>query len=188
MAVLLVLAGCAVGGWLLARPAARTVTAPARHAPQQAAHILIPVSAATFDPYGNSQGPGSAQLAQQAIDDNPATAWHTAWYTTAAFGNLKPGTGLLIDMGRPVTITGLKITLGGLPGADFQVRTGTAAASITDTHAVAQVTDAGAQVDLRLATPARGARYVLLWFTKLPPDASGTFQATVYNVSIEGSA
>jgi len=185
-AVLFVLAICVAGGWLLARGVTTphgtaSGTAPAHQAPR--ARTLTPASAVTFDPYGDSQGTN----AQPAIDGSRATAWHTAWYTTAAFGNLKPGTGLLLDMGRPVTITGIKITLGSLPGADFQVRTGAAAASLTDTHPVARVTGAGGQVDLRLTTPARGARYVLIWFTKLPPDASGTFQATVYNVSLEGS-
>ncbi len=185
-AVLLVIAASVAGGWLLAHGLSTPngtagVTAPGRHA------SVIPASAATFDPYGDGQGAGGAQQAEQAIDGSPATAWHTAWYTTALFGNLKPGTGLLLDMGRPVTITGIKITLGSLPGADFQVRTGAAAASLADTHQVARVTGAGGQVDLQLTTPARGARYVLIWFTKLPPDGSGTFQATVYNVSLNGS-
>lgn len=189
-AVLLVIAVSMAGGWLLAHgvttPHATVgVTAPAHHALR--ARTVIPASAATFDPYGDGQGAGAAQLAQQAIDDSPTTAWHTAWYTTAMFGNLKPGTGLLLDMGRPVTITGIKITLGSLPGADFQVRTGAAAASLADTHPVTRVTGAGGQVDRQLTTPARGARYVLIWFTRLPPDASGTFQATVYNVSFKGS-
>jgi hypothetical protein len=38
---------------------------------------------------------------------------------------------------------------------------------------------------LRLTTPAHG-RYVLIWFTRLPPDPAGTFQASVHNVRLEG--
>src|ERR1017187_2049805 len=68
------------------------------------AQPLTPVSAAAFGPYSAGQG-DSPQLAPLAIDGNPATAWHTDWYTTARFGNLYPGTGLLLDMGRPVTMT-----------------------------------------------------------------------------------
>jgi hypothetical protein len=30
------------------------------------------------------------------------------------------------------------------------------------------------------------ARYVLLWFTKLPPDDQGTYQAAVYSVHLHG--
>ena len=77
----------------------------------------------SFDPYGDGQGENN-QLAYLAIDGNPATAWHTEWYASASFGNLKPGTGLLLDMGRTVTITTVRLLLGSQPGADFQVRVG----------------------------------------------------------------
>ncbi len=149
------------------------------------AQVLKPVSAASFDPYGDGLGENN-QLAYLAIDGNPATAWHTEWYASADFENLKPGTGLLLDMGRTVTISSIRILLGEIPGADFQVRVG-AVASLTDLHSVARAADAGGQVSLRLIEPARG-RYVLIWFTQLSPAASGTFQASVYNVSLEGWA
>ena len=88
-------------------------------------------------------------------------------------------------MGRTVTISSIRILLGEIPGADFQVRVGAAASSLTDLPSVAGAADAGGQVSLRLTRPARG-RYVLIWFTQLPPAALGTFQASVYNVSLEG--
>jgi hypothetical protein len=151
------------------------------------AQALKPVRAASFDPYGDGLGENN-QLASLAIDGNPATAWHTEWYATASFDELKPGTGLLLDMGRTVTIGTVRVLLGRLPGAAFQVRVG-AVASLTDLHPVAYASDAGGQVSLDLTNPARG-RYVLIWFTRLPPaDASsGTFQASVSNVSLEGWA
>ena len=147
------------------------------------AQPLTPVSAAAFGPYSAGQG-DSPQLAPLAIDGNPATAWHTDWYTTARFGNLYPGTGLLLDMGRPVTMTAARITLGSVPGADFQLRVG-AAPALADLSPVASAGNAGGVVLLRLTTPARG-RYVLIWFTRLPPDASGTFQASVDHMRLEG--
>ena len=105
-------------------------------------------------------------------------------YASANFGGLKPGTGLLLDMGRTVTVSDLRIVLGKIPGANFEVRVG-AAASLSDLRTAGHVTDAGEQADVRLSKPARG-RYVLIWFTKLPPDASGTFQVSVYSVSLQG--
>ncbi len=42
---------------------------------------------------------------REAIDASATTAWQTQWYATAEFGSLKTGTGLLVDMGRPVRIT-----------------------------------------------------------------------------------
>ena len=157
--------------------------APVIERPGHRGHVLKPISVVSYDPYGDGLGENS-QLSYLAIDDNPATAWHTDWYTTPSFGGLKLGTGLLLDMGRTVTISTVQVLLDRQPGADFEVRIGT---SLTGMRSIAEASDAGGQVSLDLATPARG-RFVLIWFTQLPPaDApSGTFQASVYNVSLEG--
>jgi helix-turn-helix protein len=140
---------------------------------------LTPASAAAFNPYGSGQG-DHADLAPLAIDGNPASAWRSDWYTTARFGNLYPGTGLLVDMGGPTTITAARVTLGRARGAGFQLRVG-AAPALADLRPVAHAADTGGVVHLRLATPAHG-RYVLIWFTRLPPDSAGTFQVSVRNL------
>ena len=149
------------------------------------ARTLTPVSAAAFGPSSAGQG-DAPQLAPLAIDGNPATAWHTDWYATAHFGNLYAGTGLLLDMGRPMTITAASITLGPAHGASFQLRIG-AEPVLADLPSAAQAGGPGGVVHLRPATPAHG-RYVLIWFTSLPPDPAGTFQASVYDVRLEGLA
>ena len=165
---------------------ATTAPAPETATPDAAAvRTLTPVSAAAFGPSGAGQGDNS-DLAHLAIDANPATAWHTDWYASAHFGNLYPGTGLLVDMGRPVTITAARITLGNGHGADLELRVGVAPA-LADLPPAAHVANAGGVVRLRLPTPAHG-RYVLIWFTSLPPDPAGTFQARVYDLRLEGRA
>ena len=168
-------------------PAAAGTPAPPTPAPTKTAvpaRLLTPASAAAFNP---SVGQGDhSDLAHLAIDGNPATAWHTDWYTTARFGNLYPGTGLLVDMGRPTTIMAARIKLGHAHGASFQLRVGTAPA-MADLSPVAHAAHTGGVVRLRLNTPAHG-RYVLIWFTRLPPDQSGTFQVSVYNLRLEGRA
>ena len=141
---------------------------------------LTPVSAAAVGPGGQGDNPQHADL---AIDGSHATAWRTDWYTTARFGNLYSGTGLLLDMGHPVTITGARITLGSARGASFQIRVGAVPAP-AHLPPVARAADTGGVVHLRLITPAHG-RYVLLWFTRMPADPAGTFQASVYNVSLQ---
>jgi hypothetical protein len=163
------------------KPSASKATTPG---PVRASR-LIPASATAFGPYAAGHGDHS-DMAQLAIDADPATAWQTDWYTTAHFGGLYPGTGLLVDMGRPTTITAAQVLLGRAYGADFQLRVGGAAA-LADLRPVAHVTDAGRQVHLQLATSARG-RYVLIWFTSLPPNPSpaGTFRASVYSLRLEG--
>ena len=175
-------------------PAARSATIPAQRmtTPAQGmttapaavpVRALAAVSATAFGVSGPGQGdnPGTARL---AIDGSSATAWRTDWYTTARFGNLYAGTGLLLDMGRPVTVTAARVTLGRAAGAGLQLRVG-ATPALAGLAPVARAAGAGGVVHLQLARPAHG-RYVLLWFTMLPPDPDGTFQASVYNVRLEG--
>jgi cytoskeletal protein RodZ len=137
-----------------------------------------PVGATAFGPGGTSDGddPHDASL---ALSGNSATPWHTDWYTTATFGNLQAGTGLLLDLGRTAAITGAAIRLGNIPGADFQLRAGTTPA---DLATVASDSSAGGLVRLRLSAPVR-AQYLLIWFTLLPPDGNGTYQAYVSAVT-----
>jgi O-antigen/teichoic acid export membrane protein len=199
VAVALIAAGAT--GWVLVhhagkgnssavtRPRATATTVAPRptggQAPPAAIQMLKPVSAVSFDPYGNGQAENS-RLAPLAIDASSATAWHTGWYASARLGNLKPGTGLLLDMRGEVTIKDAVLTLGSARGADLQLRVGDANHSLQDLRSVANATDAGGRVRLRLIQPAH-ARYVLIWFTRLPPDTSGTFQASVFNIELDGS-
>ena len=167
-------------------PTATSSTAPSTASPAPApapVRALTPASAAAFGPGGPGAG-DDPQHAALAIAGDPSTPWLSDWYTTAAFGNLQGGTGLLVDMGRPVTITAVQFTLGGFSGADLQLRAGNAAA-LADLRPVAAAAGAGGPVRLRLTTPAR-ARYVLIWFTKLPQDNSGTFRASVADVRVDG--
>jgi len=182
LTAIIILAVLAGGGWL----AVRELIAPHGSSgarPAVAAQALTPVSATAFGPLGDSDGDSPA-LARLAIDGSTATAWRTQWYANAAFGNLKPGTGLLLDMGRPVTVTSAQIMLGAFTGAEFQLRVGSEPI-LADLRPVARATDAGGLVTMRPARPAK-ARYLLLWFTRLPPDSSGTFEAIIYDVRLHG--
>jgi len=188
------------GGHATASPAAATGPAhhAARHGRHAAAHprptsspatpqltSLTPVSVTAFGPDGPGQGdnPGQASL---AVSNNPATPWNTDWYATAEFGNMQSGTGLLLNMGKAVTVTSAQITLGSTPGADVQLRTGNVP-QLADLKTAATATNAGGVLHLQLTAPAQG-QYLLIWFTKLPPDSSGTFEAFVSGVSLKGQA
>ncbi len=164
-----------------ATPRATASAAPA----VPAVTALTPVSAAAFGPGGTAQG-DNPQNAPLAIAGHPATPWHTSWYATARFGNLQSGTGLLLDMGRPVTVTSAQITLGRIPGADLELRAGNVPA-LADLQTVARATNAGGVVQLRPTGSVR-SRYLLIWFTLLPPDSSGTYQADISDVSLRGQA
>ena len=152
---------------------------PAGSRPAQA---LVPAGIAAFGPGGTGQG-DSPQLARQALAGKPAQPWHSDWYTTPRFGNLQSGTGLLLDMGRTVTITSARIALGNGSGADLALRIGNSP-DLASMPPAARANGAGGLVRLTTA-PTRG-RYVLLWFTRLPPDQAGTFQVSVYDIKLRG--
>jgi len=157
-----------------ASPAATASVSPV------AAQALTPAGVAAFGPSGGDD----PQQAALAVSGNPATPWRTDWYTTPFFGNLYPGTGLLLDMGRTVTISSVRISLGSTGGADLQLRAGSRPV-LADLHTVATSAGAGGAVQLSLTSPVH-ARYLLIWFTKLPPDNAGTYQASVYAIRVRG--
>jgi transcriptional regulator with XRE-family HTH domain len=148
--------------------------------PAAAAQPLTPVQATAFGPNGGDN-PGLAHL---AIGGGHSAGWHTDWYSSPRFGNLYPGTGLLLKMGRAVTVTGAQIDLGSGTGASVQLRVGSTP-TMAGLPPVARASGAGGTVRLHPASPAHG-RYVLIWFTRLPTDSSGTFQASVYHISLQG--
>jgi hypothetical protein len=143
---------------------------------------VTPVSAAAFGPGGTSNG-DNPQRAPFALSGNPARPWHTDWYTTARFGNLQAGTGLLLSLGQTVTAASVTIQLGGTPGADLQLRAGT---TLSDMPVLASAAGAGGTVRLPLASRPQ-IRYLLIWFTLLPPDPTGTYQADISDVTVSAS-
>jgi hypothetical protein len=152
--------------------------------PSPAAEALQPVGVAAYGPTGPGSGDNPSH-ANDVIAQKAGAGWETDWYRTAAFGNLQAGTGLLVDMGQPVTITSVRITLGSTPGADLELLTGSAPAQ-SQMLVQASASDAGGSVSLTMAHP-EAARYLLIWLTLLPPDSTGTFQAAVYNVRVDGT-
>jgi hypothetical protein len=146
--------------------------------------VLEPAGASAFGPGGTSSG-DNPSTAAAAIDASTATAWRTQWYASAAFGNLKTGTGLLVDMGRPVKITSVRILMDSATGADLKLYTG-AEPVLADDQVQATASDVGGSVHLTLTAPER-ARYLVIWFTLLPPDSAGTYREGIYSIKVQGT-
>jgi hypothetical protein len=125
-----------------------------------------------FDPEGDgSENPTQAQL---AVDGDPLTGWATALYKKRAdFGGLKNGVGLLIDLGRPVTVRQVAVAFL-RPGADLEIRVADARSEHAEDYRV--VASAQRIGDVATLSPRGGpvtARYWLVWLTRLPKDGSG---------------
>ncbi len=162
---------------------ASPTAAPSTPPPSPAAQTLAAASVAAFGPAGTADG-DDPQRASFALAGHAATPWYSDWYATSDFGDLQAGTGLLLDMGRTVTISTVRLSLGAARGASLELRVGSRPV-LADLRTVATTTGASGTVELSLKSSAR-ARYLLIWFTKLPPDNSGTYQASIYAVTIRG--
>jgi Helix-turn-helix domain len=160
-------------------------SAPTTTAPSQAPGPLAAVSATAFGPGGVTQG-DDPQQASLTIERSDSVGWHTDWYASANFGGLQSGTGLLLDMGTPVTVTSAQIRLGAGAGGDIQLRAGSMP-EFRQLHVVAQASNPGRMLTVPVSSPV-SARYLLVWFTALPRDNSGTYQASVYKVSLLGTS
>jgi cytoskeletal protein RodZ len=148
-----------------------------------AVQALAPASVAAFGPAGTADG-DNPQNAAFAVAGNAARPWNSQWYATAQFGALKNGTGLLLDMGRTVTVSSVRLSLVSRSGAGIQLRAGSKPVPAWLPQ-VATAANAGGTVQLRPGAPVH-VRYLLIWFTKLPPDNAGHYQAGVYRITVQG--
>jgi cytoskeletal protein RodZ len=165
-----------------AASASASATASSSAAPPaaQPATALAVKSATAFGPDGTSDGDNPAK-AGGALG-GAAQPWSTQWYTTPSFGMLKHGTGLLVSLRQTASVTSVRIYLSSYRGAKLQLRAGT---SVQDLHTVATAGNAGGEVKLTLSQPT-SARYLLIWFTSLPPDGAGHYAETVSRVVVSG--
>jgi hypothetical protein len=180
---LLVVAGLVAAVWFI-RP---TSSSPV------AAGALLVAKATDFDP--KADGGGGAENAKQArlaIDGNPATLWRTERYKKLpTMGGIKPGVGLVLDLGTVRHVTGVDLQLSGV-GTSVEVRIpkATAAAppmkSIDQWTKLASIDDAAEQVQLPL-TQTQDTRYVLVYLTSLAPLGDGYFRSGIAEITVHGA-
>jgi hypothetical protein len=164
--------------------AAPTPTATPSASALPAITALPIASAAGFGPGGLADGDNS-RVASYAITRGAPGPWQSQWYATAQFGGLKQGTGLIVDLGRTVTVTSVRIDLASYQGANLQLRVGDSEGALSSLRVAAVADNVGGTVRLHLQSPQQ-ARYVLIWFTLLPPNGAGQYQATIYHVVVNG--
>jgi hypothetical protein len=169
------------------KPPAKASNSPA------AATVLKPVSDNTFNIFGTDDE--DAADAPLAIDSKPGTFWATDSYKAyPKFGNLKSGTGLIIDMGRPVRLSQVEVQFGTDGSTTAEIYLGNSNAmsktALNNFTKVAAAATASGDHVYPINSSATG-RYVLIWLTgNLPamPDSPGQYQARIYNVVVRGAA
>jgi hypothetical protein len=129
------------------------------------------VSASVFDPEGDGE-PENDQDVPLAYDGDPSTAWSTLTYRgSPAFGNLKSGVGLLLDLGDAQALSGVTVS-STHPGATVEIRTGEDPGGDLGSFTAVASGTLEDSTDLSFEKPAT-ARYVLVWITGLVDGPDG---------------
>lgn len=142
-----------------------------------------------FDPFG-SDGEEHPEEAKFAADDDVSTGWETSTYFgSAELGGLKPGVGLLFDLGGPRELTSIRVRLAGKP-TSFQVyaapaETGDPPTDIEGLVKVATVPEAGFDSTITLESGVL-ARYVVVLLTEVPKVDEGKFRGEIREVTFRG--
>jgi hypothetical protein len=196
--VLVAVAGASAAAvHLLNKPAtggspSRSSTSSGVTAPASAA-VITPASARGFDALNPADtGDENSNTAANILDRNPA-GWATQQYFTQYFGDLKAGTGLILDLGKPDRVNSITVAFGSVPGANVQIKMGDSdarsAANLASMTTVASKSDVSGSTTFTIQRPVTD-RYLVIWFTKLPPIAQGgnRYMAQIFGVVIHGAS
>ncbi|HEX6872607.1 MAG TPA: protein kinase family protein [Micromonosporaceae bacterium] len=135
--------------------------------------------------------------AELAVDGDPNTGWSTDDYNAPYFGGskagagLKPGMGILIDLGQLTNVGAVKVELS-QKNASVGLRTGTSApesSSEGDKTISTTFRPIGAPLEDHSGTVMvfpvqQEVRYLLVWITKLPANNDGKYVLAVNEISV----
>lgn len=171
------------------------LTGPRTSAPSSsgAAPVIGIVSATDFDPAADGgSGNENARLVDRAIDNNPETAWLSERYKgDPRLGQLKPGVGLVVDLGSLQTVSQVNV---GVIGKDTAVELRTPSdpnaeaapmRSQADWTTIATVGRASGTAVMKPDEPVK-TRFLLVYLTSLPPESGSYFQGGITNIEVRG--
>ena len=145
--------------------------------PSASAGVAVPVSSARdFDP-PPGDGTENPQTVKNVIDGDPSTTWTTStYYGNPALGGLKPGVGVMLDLGRDRQVHSATIQLKGSP-TDLSVYAAPAGVTQEPTaldqlDQVGSKSGAGTTATITFSRTT-STRYVLVWLTRLPAVPGG---------------
>jgi hypothetical protein len=174
----IVFAGTDVGRDLLHRNRSTTPSTGAPPAPLGITRV------SAFDPLGD--GNEHDDEAANVTDGDPSTTWDTSTYSSADFGRLKAGVGLVIRLDAPGSLRRIEIQapahgwhaevyVAAAPSPAFPGGWGQPVASLDGSHDLAAA-------DL---PPGTHGGAVLVWLTSLPRDG-GSYRAVIGEVRVLG--
>ncbi|GAA3989657.1 protein kinase family protein [Streptomyces plumbiresistens] len=151
--------------------------------PTQAPSKPIAISGASdFDPYGDgSEKPSDIH---KTYDSSSSTYWQTDFYTSADFGRLKPGLGVILDLGNVQQVGKVTVSFVGNTSVELLAASSDAGSQPTSFGSYTKVAGgSGASVTLK-PDKSFESRYLLVWLTKLPQTEEGTFRGRVADIKV----
>lgn len=127
------------------------------------------------------------------VDGDLTTSWRTDRYNSAQFGGIKPGMGILINLGEPRHVASVRVELG-TPGATAEVRVGDEDPGsspkgddeVYQTYTpVGEQQQGGTTMVFSAFDAEQTYQYLMVWFIDLPPDGD-KFRVEVQQVVVEG--
>jgi hypothetical protein len=147
---------------------------------------IEPFGVSDFDPLADPPEE-NPEDAPNAIDGDDATSWTTSTYRgDPALGGLKPGVGLMVDLGQDEEPQSVTVRFNGSP-TSFEVYAAPAGVteppeSIDQLDKVAARADAAERATVRL-DPAPNTRFLLVWLTELP-QVPGGFRGEITDITV----
>ncbi|MER5767017.1 protein kinase family protein [Streptomyces sp. NPDC001985] len=152
--------------------------------PAAASGKPVPIlSARDFDPLGEDPSEKPAAIGN-THDGDPGTFWATNWYRSSDFGRLKPGLGVILDLGKVQQVGTVEVSFLGSTAVELRAAPKDAAVAPMSYEGFTKVAEAsGTNVALKPGKPLQ-SRYVLVWLTDLPPSTPGRFEGKVAEIKI----
>ncbi|MFF3740606.1 protein kinase family protein [Streptomyces sp. NPDC002566] len=136
-----------------------------------------------FDPFGDgSEKPSDLY---KAYDNSASTYWQTAaYYKSADFGRLKPGVGIILDLGSVQQVGKVTVSFIGDTSLELRAANETTGTLPTAFDSYKEVADgSGTTVTLK-PNQSLKARYLLVWLTSLPQTEAGIYRGRVADIKV----
>jgi eukaryotic-like serine/threonine-protein kinase len=179
----LVLLGVAGGAAYLVYSHGKTASSTGGSPPPAPASTVRLTATSAYDPPPGDGVEGNPSL-QNATDGSTSTAWETERYTTAAFGNLKKGVGIVVSTGaNPVKLDSLTVA-SPTPGFQAEIKAGDSEQGPFDS--VSSIQTVGSKTTFALHVP-EARRFYVVWITQLVSfdtgDASKHYAARISEIT-----
>ncbi|MCX4989762.1 MULTISPECIES: protein kinase family protein [unclassified Streptomyces] len=135
-----------------------------------------------FDPFGDgSEKPSDID---KVYDSASGTYWQTDFYKSADFGRLKPGLGVILDLGKVQQVGKVTVSFVGATSVELRAASGDTAKEPLSFNGYSKVANgSGTAVSLKPVKPVK-TRYLLVWLTQLPQTDDGTYRGRVVDIKV----